>query len=653
MSVVAPQENLQQQECLQQIAQRLQARLLHQSSAVPFQVQCVLRSGNLMVLGEHPPAESLLPEQIFGLLEQEIRALLPAVSPELFVVAVPETVQVKLFLRSLGQAKPYAFHGLNLVADRWVPPQEADAVIVTDVTDVTDTPIVTAEPTINEPMINEPTTAEPSVDEITASRIEASLDREGALPEDATPTLNDSLELDESFVASLAPTETVATAHDEADETLAAKERSPLLFWAAMGIGVSVVSFAAGLLVVSNTCVIGKCAPMQMAAALNQEVDDTIKMAQSGQDLQQAQQRLNAANRLLGSIPPWSMQRGEAQMLLKRNQTEAALLDQALLAEQQAGEASQKSQTVPQTAGAWQSIQVQWRDAIAQIQRIPQGTELFPFAQNRLTIYRANLKTVDRYLAAERQAQKKLATAKAAANVAEVRQNVAQTLENWQQVQSSWQTVVNSLQQIPTTTTSHAEAQQLLTNYTAKLATARDRATRELMAKNSYGQAIALAQTATNLQGRNQWTQATATWQKALNAVEQVPAGTSYSAKAQPLIATYSASFNRAETQLQVVVKQQKVRDDLKRVCAGSPKTCNYLIRNDRIRVQFTAAYEQALRQAFSVGQAGNNMILGGAVHHVDSLQAALQAISTNAGVPLDVYNASGSEVLASFNPGG
>jgi hypothetical protein len=80
---------------------------------------------------------------------------------------------------------------------------------------------------------------------------------------------------------------------------------------------------------------------------------------------------------------------------------------------------------------------------------------------------------------------------------------------------------------------------------------------------------------------------------------------------------------------------------------------CSYTIANNVIRVQFTPSYERKLRTAFLIGQSGDRGTLGGAVNHIETLQTALQTIADNAGLPLEVYNADGSDLIGSFNPKG
>ncbi|UBF23661.1 hypothetical protein K9N68_17980 [Kovacikia minuta CCNUW1] len=615
------QENLNHQESLQQFTEKLQVRLLSLPQNIPVQVQCVVRRGNLMVLNQHAPDEKPDPRLVFRELQRAIQTWIPDFTEAIFNSSpVSPTSQAKLYLRILGQKHPYAYHYFNLCL---------------------------------------PNLAESATQELTESlpnsikQIEETLDRReeaNQLPITGSELVLRPTDPDwESFSL----VEQSSFEEKTIPQVQEASGRSQWLPWILAGVGVSVVSFAGGMFLMSRPCMIKQCEPLEKAEMLSQQAAQTLQKAKSEQDLRQAQQQLTEVNLLLKGIPAWSRRHGEAQALLQADQSQLTWVERVLAAESQAESAMQKAQKLPQSAADWQQVQSLWRSAIAQLTPIPQVTPLYPYVQQRLAVYQDNLKTTDQYIVAEQQAQKKLAVAKSTANIASARQGLAQSPENWQRVQVTWQVAVNALRQIPNTTTSFAEAQQLLTEYESKLGIARDRVNQEKLSKYALNQATTLAKKAIALQQQNQWTQAAATWRSALNQLNQISAGTLYYDQAQPLLTTYSTALEQAETQLQQAVAQQKLRADLDRICAGTPKTCIYVMTPDLIRVQFTPTYEKTLQQAYTAGQAGNYSLLGGTVNHVDSLQTALQTLSNNAGIPLEVYSSNGMDLLGSFNPGG
>lgn len=224
-------------------------------------------------------------------------------------------------------------------------------------------------------------------------------------------------------------------------------------------------------------------------------------------------------------------------------------------------------------------------------------------------------------------------------------------------VQATWQTAVNALNQIPASTTSHTAAKPLLTDYEETLTAVRDRLNQEQIATKAYAQATSLALSAQASESQNQWSRSVYLWQEALTHAKRIDPGTQRYAEAQALIISYTNALRAAQTQLQGAVTTQKAlertREDLDRICAGTPKTCTYSLETDRIRIRYTDTYEQALQTAFAAGQSGDYGALGSAMNHVETLQTALQTLANNAGLPIEVYNADGSELMGSFNPGG
>ncbi len=610
-------------QSLQPLAQQLQAYTRSLPNATLMEIQCVVKQGNLMVLGQHPPDDTPEPQIVFYALEQAIHALLPTCSE--LALGSDVSAQAKLYLRVLGERQPYASHSVPLR----LPTQES--LLATESTEV----------------------AAPETKEPTASLVETS-DRIVSNQEhtnEASAT-TDSI-YDPTYVEASDLTQLDLALEPSIGETPSRQARSALIPWLLAGIGVSVAGFTAGLWVMSRPCVLRACEPLQTAHTLSQQSLQIMETAKTGQELQQAQQKLTEATRLLQSVPAWSSHHGDAQALQQAYQPHVQTLDRVLAAESKADTATQKSQALPQPIATLQATQAVWREAIAQLQTVPQTDALFAFAQQHLAAYETNRAAIATLITAEQQAQKKLSLAKETVKVADARQGIAQTSDSWQLAQSTWQVAINTLRGIPTSTTSYTEAQQLLAGYQGKLAAARDRATQEQIAKKAFTQALALAQRAEAVQRQNQWSQAVATWRDALTTIKQVPNNTAYSDPAQPLVASYGTSLKQAEAQLQVAAATQRTRDDLSRICTGSPRMCSYTIANNVIRVQFTPAYERQLRTAFVVGQAGDKGTLGGVANHIETLQTALQTIADNAGLPLEVYSADGSELIGSFNPKG
>lgn len=604
-----------EQDVLQRLSHQLQVDLT-QTAATPFQVQCVLRQGDLMVLAQHPPGDPLDRRHLFDSLEQAIRGRMPEVGSLLFgTVPPPPTTQAKLYLRTLGQRHPYAWSAFRLASP------------------APTTPASTAQE-----------------DQATAS---------GA-PEPDTPAAsasNPSIDptLEQEFASSLAlfmaeedpPAATEPIAEDSPPA------RSLSLGWILTGLGVSLVSFGAGLFFMSRPCMVGLCTPLESAQGLSQKSLRGLQSAKSMEELLQTRHQIQRANQTLNQIPAWSQHHSQAVALRQTNQTHLTAIEQMLAIEQRAQTALQKSQTSVKAISDWRSTQMLWQQVIAEVSGISPSSPVFAYAQQQLPGYRQQLAGVNRAIAAEQKAQQALKTAKSTASLAQTRQGMAQSLESLQKVQATWQVAINRLREIPNTTTSFAEAQPLLTNYGTRLSLIRDRVAQEQVSLKTYRRALGLAQKAQAAQQQQKWVLAAAAWRDALAQLNQVPAGTTYAAQADALKADYTTALDLAQAEQQAEAAAQKIKADLNRVCTGSPTICSYAIAADVIRIRFTPAYEKALQAAFASGQTGNYGALGGAVNHVESLQSALQALANSAGVPVEVYDSTGAELKGSFNPGG
>ncbi|HEY9596633.1 MAG TPA: hypothetical protein V6D33_03075, partial [Cyanophyceae cyanobacterium] len=266
--------------------------------------------------------------------------------------------------------------------------------------------------------------------------------------------------------------------------------------------------------------------------------------------------------------------------------------------------------------------------------------------------YKLNLAQTRQRLVQERQAKEHIKAAKEAALIADARQGVAQSLPHWQLVYGTWQTALKRLREVPQGTTSYDEAQDLIRLYTSKMAVSRDRKTQEQISNNAYNQGLRLAQLATNAQGINQWSVAVIHWRNALSYINQVPRDTYYYNKAQALVAPYGNALKQAQGKLEVAVKIQQARRDLNQICLNKTLICSYTIDTSAIKVRLTPTYMQTVRQTARAAQAkGDAKVQQGIVNHILTLGQALEAISDNAQMRVEVYNPDGS-LVESHTPG-
>jgi tetratricopeptide (TPR) repeat protein len=593
----------------------LQAEL---SEHIPVQVRCLLKEGTLVVLVQHRASVEPEPQQIFEFLEQEI-------------LAEPESVsnQVKIYLRVAGQKRAYASYSFAIE-----PSVES-----------------TATSTSVEQKLEPPILDSSSADEdLDSQRVkpESILESETSITHLALPHPWD-VPGSESEAENQAETTPDASPEDEIppqETAISGKKRfnSSVIPLIVTGIGVSLVVFTGSLYLLTRPCVIGSCRTISEAQELRQRSANTLQSPESGKAVLEAQQQLKDAIRMLQSIPVWSGYHGEAQQLIKEYQAQSERVDEMVQALKTGARAAYKSENPPHSVSRWIEIQSLWREAIVQLEQLPTKSNLQPLAQQKIKEYKANLAIANQRMFKERQAQDTLKAAKEAALFAEARQGVAQSLAHWQLVYATWQTAMKRLKQIPQGTTAYEEGKQLSALYLPKMASARDRKMEEQIATNAYNQGLRLAQRAQTAQAGNQWPAALNHWRNALTYVNQVPSGTFYYGKAQSLVNSYTSALNQAQGEVQIAIKLQQIGNDLKQTCSGKAQVCTYTLDKNVIRVRLTPTYVQLVRQVAVNAQTNRDAnIQSSLVNHILTLGQALETISNNARIPLQLYDPDGS----------
>jgi len=591
----------------------LQAKL---SESIPVRVRCLLKENTLAVLVQHRGEELPNSQEILDFLEQTMlteQTLLKLLLPDERSVSRP----VKMYVRVAGQKQAYASHSF---------------------------------------------TVEPPVSGITAATTQENIPEAEQLPNNPVEGENNEVESESTNTNVLGKSEAAPDLQeqqmvesdgevDEMPTSALAKGKSAVIPLVVSGVGLSLVVFLGCFYVLTRPCVIGQCKAIVEAQNLRELSTKTLQNPQSGQEVLEAQQQLKDAINLLEAIPPWSKEYTKAKQILKTYHHQNQDLDQMVTALKMAARASYKSQNPPHSASKWIEIQNLWREAIAQLEQLPKNSKLQPLAQAKIKGYKLNLEQIKQRLVQERKAIQTLQASKDAALIAQARQGVAQEAAHWQLVYSTWQTALNSLQQIPQGTTTYTEAQKLLESYRPKMAAARDRKTQEKIAVNAYKKGIRFAQIAKNFQEDNQWSAAVTNWRNALTHVSQVPSDTFYYSKAQSLVKPYKSGLEQAQGKLRSAVKVQQARRDLNQICSGKSQVCRYSINTNTIKVRLALSYVQKIKQtAMSADAKGDYKTRASLVDHISKLQEALETVSDNARIRLEIYSPDGV-MISSHRP--
>ena len=575
---------------LETLEHRLQEGLQsHLSPLVPVQVRCLFKEGILMILVEHQKDGMPDSQQVFDFVEPVIREQ-----------PWSDSQAVKIYLRIKGQKQPYTFYSFT------VEPSVQSTAAVTDSED------------------------ESENFRSSESLLDSSAESDSPHPWDQ-PIQGENSLLEE------------ATTEQEHKEPTPAPSKQAMLPLVLTGAGLSLFIFLTSLFVLSRPCVIGSCKAIPDAQALSERSLKRLQNPQSGKEVLEAQAQLLEAIRILESIPFWSSHHAQAEERLKVYQAQAERIEEMVTALQTAAKAANKSENPPHPVARWAEIQGLWREAVARLEVLPTTSNLQSLAQQKIRVYKVNLAEANQRLAKERESQVRLQEAKDAALIAQARQGVAQSLEHWQLVYATWEIAMKRLQAIPQGTTAYEEAKQLSALYLPKMASTRDKKSQEQFAANAYNQGLRLAQWAKNAQMDNQWTVALGHWRNALSYLNQIPKNSFYYTKAQSLVSSYSKAFKQAQERLQFAVKVQQIRGDLQRTCTGKMQVCNFAIINNTIKIRLTPAYTKMVKQvALAAKSRGDSNAQAGIVRHIMTLGEALEAISDNARLRLEVYDADG-----------
>ncbi len=408
-------------------------------------------------------------------------------------------------------------------------------------------------------------------------------------------------------------------------------------------VGISFLVLFGCVYTLTRPCVIGECPVIDNARLLSEQSQKTIKTVTSSQAPGLAKQQVDTAIKQLKRIPFWSPYHREARALLVVYRQDAQELNAVVKSLRMAGLAAQEVQNPPFEVAEWTKIKSRWEGAIAQLEPIPSNSIIYPFAQQRLEQYRENLAEVRGRLALEREAETTLQTAKKTAKIAQARQGVAKGAESWELVYDTWQSAANTLASIPERTTAHQDAQVLLARYQPQLEAARDRKIIEQVGQDAYTRAVNNAEQAKIFGERGTWSEAVKSWSRAMTYAKRVPQSSSYHVQMQALMPGYTQTWKQAEAQNKVTSRVNAARQALSKACNGA---CNFSVSGELITIRLTPNYVNGVKTTTTnADRSGNAQKRTETENRVKTLIVALQSISDNAKIPLEVYQPDGKKI--------
>jgi len=145
-----------------------------------------------------------------------------------------------------------------------------------------------------------------------------------------------------------------------------------------------------------------------------------------------------------------------------------------------------------------------------------------------------------------------------------------------------------------------------------------------------------------------QWSASVYHWRNALNYIEQVPQNSFQYNQVQPLLSAYQGALTQAENQLRRTLKLQQAKEDLAQTCKGVTKVCDFTVSDSLIKIKLTPNYVEDIRQTAlkAKAQANTNTQIA-LLDHISTVEQALQVISNNTGLRVEVYEPNNSLAIA------
>jgi hypothetical protein len=612
----------------------------HLGRIIPFRVQCLYKDDTLWVLAQHPADVVIDIPDTFSVLERALQAEEPKTP-----------LAVKLYLRAEGNQRPYSQQSFTVypVVKKTVPGEAAP-----EMTGMSEDQIA-LERDINDLVPGQPL-------HVPANHMDNSNPTPSTVPEivssgelvstssahDRRPANRLAKTIDtDIFVANIE--HSFGASKDNNYHSAyppASKRQRKMILPILSGLGLLAIGSGAGYMG-TRPCVFSVCTELNTATQLTQSSLATLNNpAVTGQEVLTAQKQLHQSVEYLKSIPLWSGSHGNAQKSLAVTTAQSNDLDTTVTAMNSAFKAATIVKNPPIPLLKWQESKQLWTDSISNLGKVPTTSQIYPLARKKLTDYQGRLADIDRRIQVETTAEQKLKSAVDGIKAATQSQSAAQSLSQWQGVKTEWDRVNSQLGSIPSTTIVYTQAQELLRSYQPQISIAQDKVLEENKAIQNYQTAVKLAQSAKLSQKNNQLAQAVSQWNQSVVAIQSIPQNSAVYTQAKPLVMEYTKSFQQVEEQFKTTQKILLANKDLQRTCAGNPQICTYAVTNKSIVVRLMPLYTQTLKQTAMVASTqGDGNARVGIINHVNTLGNALQTISENAKLPLEVYGADGKQI--------
>jgi hypothetical protein len=637
----------------------------HLGRIIPFRVQCLYKDDTLWVLAQHPADVVIDIPDIFGVLERTLQAEEPKTP-----------LAVKLYLRAEGNQRPYSQQGFTVypAVKQNLPGEAAPAM-----TAMSEDLIVLERDLLvgrshpgsehNSDRSNRSNFTPPiipgselphqqedlqSLDHdfgTTTDRIEvtpkptAGLIHQKRLVDD--PPDNQLVKVDaDAIVANVDRPVGDIDKHNDSSNPPGSKRKGKMILPILGGLGLLAIGSGAAYMG-TRPCVFQTCTELSTSTQLTQSSVAVLNHPNvTGQEVLAAQKQLHQSVANLNSIPSWSTSHDSAQQYLQATKSQVTDLDTTVEAMNKAFKATSIVKTPPIAIDRWHESKRLWTESIASLRIVPPNSKIYALAQQKLKTYQARLADTERRIEVETTAQEQLKSALDNMKAAAQAQSTAKSLTEWRGIKAQWDRASDRLKGIATNTSAYPEAQVQLKSVQPQITAAQTKVVAEEKAIQNYTAAVNLAQSAKLAQQNNKLSQAVGQWNQSIAMMQSIPQHSAVYGQAKPLAAEYTKNFQQVNAQLKNNKTVAVANKDLQKTCGGNPQICTYTVTNKGIVVRLMSLYTQTIMQtAMAASTQGDGTAKVGIVNHVNTLGNALQTISDNAKLPLEVYGANGKQI--------
>lgn len=341
----------------------------------------------------------------------------------------------------------------------------------------------------------------------------------------------------------------------------------------------------------------------------------------------------------LKTIPSWSKEHDQAEILINSYKEKINDLQLFLDAKSVASNAQNMSEKLPLSLDEWLRVKQFWQDAIAPLNKI-KSEEFKEFKTLRINTYQQQLSFVNRQIEKENLAIKKRENAEKIVAQIKGENNVNDTLEALREREAKWKSAIQEIEQIPPQTEVYQEKEKIINDYLRQISEVQKKITVEEKALNLKKNIEAKMKSAQEQERQNQWTKAVNLWQEVINLTGTISPDSWLKDEIEKQKNEAEGKLEIAQGALKKAVKREEIKTKLKEICQSSEKICSYSVSDRNIKIYLTDEYIQKITSLSVMSDlTNNNEQEKQIINHINQVEKNYQYISSKYKIPVEVYN--------------